>query len=155
MCPGAYADADAKTIKIQMAPVRLVKMHVYECVFGWACDSDFFQSNFVSIWNAARWQTRHKFIYFEFRNWLFLFHFARTNVSKLKRSSTRSRFKPLIFSALNHSASHRCGFGPSLGHMWDKPIFASRWSGSCFRGSPVFAPSTDSAYNGWNNLDES
>ena len=58
--------------------------------------------------------------------------------------------RPLIFSALNRSSSHRCGFEPSSGHMWDKPCSACGWS-SCFsRGSPVFAPPTQ---NEWNNPD--
>ena len=32
--------------------------------------------------------------------------------------------RPLIFSAVNRSSSHRCGFEPSSGHMWDKPSSA-------------------------------
>ena len=31
-----------------------------------------------------------------------------------------------IFSTLNHSSSHRCGFEPSSGHMWDKPSSTCR-----------------------------
>ena len=56
----------------------------------------------------------------------------------------------LIFSALTHSSSHRCGFEPSsghmwdIGHMWDEAKFCLRVFFFFFffsRGSPVFDPS--------------
>ena len=61
---------------------------------------------------------------------------------------------PLNFSALNRSSSHRCGFEPSSGHMWDKPSFACRWSCEFSRDLP-FSPhrAIDTAQNEWNNLD--
>ena len=60
----------------------------------------------------------------------------------------------LLFSDLNRSSSHRCGFEPSSGHMWDKPSSDCGWSGGFSRGSPIFALLTiDPAQNEWNNLD--
>ena len=59
----------------------------------------------------------------------------------------------VVIDALNLSSSHRRGFEPSSGHMWDKPSSACRWSGGFSRGSPVFAHLTIySAQNEWNNL---
>ena len=56
--------------------------------------------------------------------------------------------KPLIFSALNRSSSHRCEFEPSSGNMWDNLSSVCGWSGCLSRGSPVLAHITiDSAQN--------
>ena len=62
--------------------------------------------------------------------------------------------RPLIFSALNRSSSHRCGFEPISGQMWDKPSSASDGQVGFFGDLP-FSPNlmTDSAENEWNNLD--
>ena len=51
--------------------------------------------------------------------------------------------RTLIFSALNHSSSHRCGFEPSSCDMLDKPKSACLWSGGFSWVSPVFAPPYD------------
>ena len=48
-----------------------------------------------------------------------------------------------IFRALNHSSSHRYGFKPSSGHMWDKPCSACRRSGGFSQGSLIFTPPKD------------
>ena len=59
--------------------------------------------------------------------------------------------RPLTFSDLNRSSSHRCGFEPSSG---DKPSSACGWSGGFSRGSPVFFDlMIGKAQNEWNNLD--
>ena len=75
--------------------------------------------------------------------------------SYLPASAPRGRvIKADTFSDLNRSSSHRCGFEPSSGHMWDKPSSACGWSGGFSRGSPVFAHlMIGSAQNEWNNLD--
>ena len=61
--------------------------------------------------------------------------------------------RPLIFSALNSSSSHPCGFESRSGHMWDKPSSACGWF---FSGGLPFSPhlTIDSAQNDWNNLDQ-
>ena len=60
----------------------------------------------------------------------------------------------LIFSTLNHSSSHRCGFEPRSGHLWNEPSSACEMSGF-FLGDLQFSPHLliDSAQNEWNNLD--
>ena len=47
--------------------------------------------------------------------------------------------KMLIFSALNRSSSHRCGFESSSGHTSDKPMSTCGWSGG-FLGDLPFSP---------------
>ena len=59
---------------------------------------------------------------------------ASLNIHYIKFSE-----RMLIFSAVNHS-SHRCGFEPSLCHMWDKPSSACGWSGVFFSGISCFHP---------------
>ena len=54
-----------------------------------------------------------------------------------------------IFSALNRSSSHLCGFQPSSGHMWNKISSACGWSGVFSPGSPVFAPPYDWLGSKW------
>ena len=49
---------------------------------------------------------------------------------------------PLIFSALNRSSSHRCGFESISGHMFDKPSSACGWSGD-FLGVLPFSIGSD------------
>ena len=48
----------------------------------------------------------------------------------------------LIFSAVNRSSSHRCGFEPTPDHMWEKPSSACGWSGGfyLFLGISRFRP---------------
>ena len=47
-------------------------------------------------------------------------------------------WRPLIFSALNHSSSLRCGIEPSSGHVGQTKL-----SGGFSQGSPVFAQPND------------
>ena len=49
----------------------------------------------------------------------------------------------LLTSALNRSSSHRYGFEPRSGHMWDKPSSACWRSGDVSPRSPVFSPTYD------------
>ena len=62
--------------------------------------------------------------------------------------------RTLIFSALNFSSFHHCGFEPSSGHMGDKPSSVCRWSGGLLGDLP-FSPhlTIESAQIEWNNLD--
>ena len=62
--------------------------------------------------------------------------------------------RPLIFSALNRSSSHCCGFERCSCHMWDTPSSACRWQVVFLRDLP-FLPHLmiDLAQNEWNNLD--
>ena len=53
-------------------------------------------------------------------------------------------------------SSHRCGFEPSSGHMWDKPSHSLLEGGPVvFLGDLPFSPHlmTDLAQHEWNNLD--
>ena len=54
-----------------------------------------------------------------------------------------------IFSAINRSSFHRCGFETSSCHMCDKSSSACEWSGGFARGSPVFAPPNDWLGSKW------
>ena len=62
--------------------------------------------------------------------------------AKLKSKKTKNCGGPRgrVVSTLNQSSSHRCGFEPSLGHMWDKPSCACGSSGVFSRGSPGLCP---------------
>ena len=49
----------------------------------------------------------------------------------------------LIFSAINRSSFHCCGFKPCSGHVCNKPSSVCGWSGSLSQGSPFFTPPFD------------
>ena len=66
---------------------------------------------------------------------------AIANEMKTETASVAEWLRTLIFSALNRPSSHRCGFEPSSGHMWNKPNFTCGWAYSFSQGSPVFASS--------------
>ena len=94
-------------------------------------------------------------------SWAFIVHLCNTVMNLSYRTSRPgvphlpspppplSRWLSLIFSTLNRSSSHCCGFESSSGHMWDKPSSACGWSGGFSWGSPVFAPSYDWLGSKW------
>ena len=74
--------------------------------------------------------------------------FSHTNL--WQAAPVSDGLRTLILSALNHSSSHRCGFEPSSGHMWDKLSSACGWSDSFSQGCPVvFAQAYDWLGSKW------
>ena len=71
------------------------------------------------------------------------------SLQKCRSASMAEWLRLLIFSALNCSSSHRCGFEPCSGHLRDKPNSACRWSSGFSQESSIFAPPYDRLCSEW------
>ena len=107
--------------------------------------SSFFVCNFKTLASLWSWACRFEsYLVVKPRRRVFSWRGSNQRNYRIttswKASSVAEWLRLLIFSTLNCSSSHHCGFEPCFGHMWDQQNSACGWLGVFSWESPVFAP---------------